>query len=68
MRSNPEIEVEITFLARQDGGRRVLPGPPWNLLGYMPHLTVGEGDHLGVRFVAGLYEPSQIPDPGTFWS
>jgi translation elongation factor EF-Tu-like GTPase len=55
----PRIEVEITFLAAEGGGRRSLPAPPWSPPGYMPHLTVGDGEYQGVRFVAG-----PAPSPG----
>ena len=53
------LEAEITFLAAEDGGRRSLPAPPWRPPSYMPHLTVRDGEYLGVRFVAG-----PAPSPG----
>jgi translation elongation factor EF-Tu-like GTPase len=53
MSAVPRLEAEIAFLAPEEGGRRQLPAPPWLYPSYMPHLTVGEGDHLGVRFVDG---------------
>jgi hypothetical protein len=55
----PCLEAEITFLAVKNGGRRLLPAPPWAYPSYMPHLTVGDGEHLGVRFVDG-----PAPSPG----
>lgn len=58
MNGVPCIEAEITFLAFEDGGRRVLPAPPWIHPSYMPHLTVGDGEHLGVRFIGG---PAPVP-------
>lgn len=58
----PRIEVEITFLAAEVGGRRSLPAPPWDPPSYMPHLTVGDGEYLGVRFVAGPAAAYDVPD------
>lgn len=46
----PRVEAEVTFLAPEDGGRHRMP-EAWG--SYMPHLTVGDGEHLGVRFVSG---------------
>jgi translation elongation factor EF-Tu-like GTPase len=46
----PRVEAEVTFLAPEEGGRRHLP-QAWG--SYMPHLTIGDGEQLGVRFVAG---------------
>jgi hypothetical protein len=57
----PRIEAEITFLSTEDGGRTVLPGPPWTYPSYMPHLTVGDGEHLGVRFIAGPQPSPGVP-------
>ncbi|MFI5455003.1 MAG: hypothetical protein ACHRXM_06085 [Isosphaerales bacterium] len=52
----PRVEAEVTFLAAEEGGRRHLP-TAWG--SYMPHLTIGDGELLGVRFVAG-----PTPSPG----
>ena len=57
----PRLEVEITFFAAEEGGRRSLPAPPWSPPGYMPHLTVGDGEYLGVRFVAGPAPSFGVP-------
>jgi len=54
----PRVEVEVTFLAFDDGGRRNLP-EAWG--SYMPHLTIGDGEHLGVRFVSGPAPAPSIP-------
>jgi len=61
MNGVPSLESEITFLSPEEGGRRLLPAPPWVYPSYMPHLTVGDGEHLGVRFVAGPAPSPRIP-------
>jgi translation elongation factor EF-Tu-like GTPase len=52
-------EVEVTFHAPHEGGRGVpLVLVPRN---YRPHFRVGDGDYLGVVFVAG---PTEALNPG----
>jgi hypothetical protein len=57
-RSDPRVEVEVTFLAPKDGGRRHLP-QAWG--SYMPLATIGDGDQLSVRFVAGPTPIAGVP-------
>jgi hypothetical protein len=56
----PKIDIELTFLPLEVGGRRMLPDPSSGR--YVPHLVVVDGgrdvsDYLGVRFVDGPTEP-----------
>src|SRR5690348_15477121 len=50
MHDIPQIEVEIMFLSKAQGGREqppVLTEP----IRYRPHLAVGKGERLGVTFL-----------------
>ncbi|ADB16100.1 hypothetical protein Psta_1425 [Pirellula staleyi DSM 6068] len=57
MPDSGNVRAELTFLSTADGGRAMLPGPPWGGHGknsYMPHLVVeGDPTYLGVCFVDG---------------
>lgn len=60
MSEAPKIEVEMTFLAKEEGGRErppILTTPTM----YRPHLVVGNGKYLGVIFLTApeFVEPHQ---------
>lgn len=46
-----EIEAEITFLSKEDGGRQTPPVLTTPSL-YRPHVVVGAGEYLGVMFLS----------------
>lgn len=51
MNEMPKIVVEMEFLARADGGREQTPNLS-DPTRYRPHLTVADGDYLGVCFLS----------------
>jgi translation elongation factor EF-Tu-like GTPase len=60
MSETPKIEVEMAFLTKAEGGRDqppILATPTM----YRPHLVVGDGEYLGVIFLAApeFIEPQE---------
>jgi len=74
MRGTPEVEVEVTFLPPEEGGRRQPPDLA-SAARYMPHLVVGDpnqrkaivrsGNVIDEEYLGVVFMPDAAPvDPG----